>query len=186
MPDRFISPTLRRSLVVAVTTAPLLLLFAGCGSSESAQVASLSSGSAQLSASTTADSSDAQLAFAKCMRENGVDMADPDPNGGFGTRGNIHLSDPKFQAGMKKCEDLIASGGDLMDRDFDSASQEKMLELAKCMRQNGVDMPDPQFDANGTMKLDSSMTGLRSNPKFSSVMKTCEQFAPNSLSGSPR
>ena len=35
-------------------------------------------------------------------------------------------------------------GGDL---------QERALEFAKCMRQHGIDMPDPKVDANGKMQM---------------------------------
>ncbi len=170
--------TRRRSWFGAVLAIPLLVTLAACGSSASSQVASLNT-SASPSASTTADASTSQLAFAKCMRENGVDMPDPDPNGGFGAgQRNINPTDPKFQAGLKKCQSLMTSGGQ-MNRTFDAASQQKMLDLAKCVRQHGVDMPDPQFDANGKMSMDGSVSGLMSNPKFSSAMQACRQYAPS-------
>lgn len=171
--------TRRRYLYPAAVAVPLLMILTACGSSDSSQVASLGTSSAAPSASTQADSSDSQLAFAKCMRENGVDMPDPDPDGGFGAgRGDINPNDPKFRAGLEKCQDLMPSGGQ-MDRTFDAAGQERMLELAKCLRQNGVDMPDPQFDANGQMVIDSSMSGLMNNPKFSDAIQKCQQFAPS-------
>ncbi len=179
MPTPSTTPTRRRSLFAAVLAVPLLITLAACGSSDSAQVASLNTGAASASASSTADASNSQLAFAKCMRENGVDMPDPDPNGGFSAgQRNVNPSDPKFQAGLKKCQSLMPSGG-AMNRTFDAASQQKMLDLAKCMRQNGVDMPDPQFDANGKMSMDGSVSGLMNNPKAASAMQACRQYAPS-------
>jgi hypothetical protein len=51
--------------------------------------------------------------FAQCMREHGVDMADPDPNGG-GIRiekgtgaGKISPDDPAFQAAQEACKDKL-------------------------------------------------------------------------------
>lgn len=57
---------------------------------------------------------DAQLEFAKCMRTEGVDVADPDPNqqgpGGFA---NLDRNDPKVKAAMDKCAPIFqkALGG---------------------------------------------------------------------------
>lgn len=72
----------RRVQWAATGAAPMLVLLAACGSSEGAPVASISN-SAAPSASSSADSSTQQLAFAKCMRENGIDIPDPDPDGRF-------------------------------------------------------------------------------------------------------
>src|SRR5262245_16207958 len=38
------------------------------------------------------------------------------------------------------------------DRPSAEESQQAMLDFAKCMREHGVDMPDPEFQGNGTGK----------------------------------
>lgn len=54
------------------------------------------------------DIADAQLAVAKCMREEGVDIADPDPNQvGPGAFGDVDFSDPDVQAALEKCRPLF-------------------------------------------------------------------------------
>jgi hypothetical protein len=49
--------------------------------------------------------------FAQCMRDNGVDMADPDPNsGGLGMGGaNLNTADPQFQKALEACQDKLTS-----------------------------------------------------------------------------
>ncbi|GAB3513900.1 hypothetical protein [Phytohabitans suffuscus] len=53
--------------------------------------------------------------WAECMRANGVDMPDPDPNtGGFlGLSGDLpfDIDDPKFQAAMEACQDKFTFRG---------------------------------------------------------------------------
>ncbi|UNM16640.1 hypothetical protein J4032_21110 [Streptomyces formicae] len=49
--------------------------------------------------------------FAACMRENGVDIEDPGPEGL--DRGNLDTSDPDFQKALDACRELLtgATGG---------------------------------------------------------------------------
>jgi hypothetical protein len=56
---------------------------------------------------------DAMVAFARCMRDNGVDMPDPEPGAGGGFRirvgtGGIDHESPQFQAAEKKCRPIMA------------------------------------------------------------------------------
>ena len=54
---------------------------------------------------------DARLAFAKCMREHGIDMPDPDPDETFGSAsgagakgpGGLDPDDPKVQDAIEAC-----------------------------------------------------------------------------------
>ncbi len=51
--------------------------------------------------------------------------------------------------------------------------QEAALKFAKCMRQHGVDVPDPKMGANGTVEF-----GIRGNPddpKFKDAQKACQE-----------
>jgi hypothetical protein len=50
---------------------------------------------------------------------------------------------------------------------------EQALRFAKCMREHGVDMPDPKVGANGTVEF-----GIRGNPddpKFKEAQKACQE-----------
>ena len=114
---------------------------------------------------TDADLSDEELLlrFADCMRENGVDFPDPvveaDGTVRFGFRpgaGGADAAqdlgrDPDLPAAREACEDLLeglsfgpGSGN------FDTTElQDTLLEFAQCMRDNGVDMGDPDLSDFG-------------------------------------
>jgi hypothetical protein len=90
---------------------------------------------------------DKQLAFAKCMRDNGVDMPDPKegPDGAveLGVRG-AGPDDPAFATAYEKCRGKLPNGG---VHTMSPGQRQKQLEFAKCMRDNGIaDYPDPPAD----------------------------------------
>jgi hypothetical protein len=161
-----------------LTTAALLLAVAtGCGNEaggEDEGVASAAGGSSTTpSASPSASAGQADpLKFAQCMRANGVDMPDPDPNGGFSNL-QIDRSNPKFMAAMEKCRQYAPFGNG--DRTLSPEQQQQMLEFAKCMRANGVDMPDP--DPNGGFNLGGRNID-RNDPKFQKAMEACRSKLP--------
>ena len=118
---------------------------------------------------TPAEISDEErlLEFAQCMRDNGVDFPDPvveadgtivfgrRPGGGAGGQDSENLQaigrDPDLPAARAACSDLIEGlalgpGG----QNFDEVRVElmdRLLEFAQCMRDNGVDIPDPDPNA---------------------------------------
>ena len=53
----------------------------------------------------------------------------------------------------KACRDLLPAGGMLGDPNatMDPALADQMLKFAQCMRDHGVDFPDPQFSGGGVM-----------------------------------
>jgi hypothetical protein len=143
-------------LTLAVTT-----ILAACGGADaSSGLASLQSGEAGTESTTTtaaATSSDeAILEFASCMRENGVpDFPDPqlDSQGGFGAAlpEGVDPRSEEFQTAQEACRDILegaAFGPGGPGGDFDpSELQDRLLEFAQCMRDNGItDFPDPDLD----------------------------------------
>jgi hypothetical protein len=97
------------------------------------------------------------LKFAKCMREHGVDMPDPkrDANGRItitarGGAGKGERGDAKMKAAQEACGKYMkAGGGEAPDPKRQAEMQDAMLAYARCMRKEGIDMPDPQFDGGG-------------------------------------
>ena len=94
---------------------------------------------------------DAMLAYAKCMREHGVDMPDPQP----GQRG-IRLRAPEgvtpeemeqAEGACRKHLDDI-EGPELTDEQ-QKEFREAALAHARCMREHGIDIPDPTFGEDG-------------------------------------
>ena len=123
-------------------------------------VASLGSQSPEPDASSepqaSLDPEDAALAFAECMREHGVDMPDPQvgSNGEFritvnGGPGSMDMEE--MQAAQEACQDLMPGGGE--PRELTAEQKDAMLGFAQCMRDNGIDMPDPEFEGGGMVRI---------------------------------
>ncbi|MBO3748149.1 hypothetical protein J5X84_18910 [Streptosporangiaceae bacterium NEAU-GS5] len=150
--------------------AALLLttgLLTACGqSSANTGVASVKGASSPAASASPKPSADSR-AFAQCMRDNGVDMPDPGPDGGFGDAlKNMDVSQPKLQKALKACRSL-APGGDI---DLsDPKVMEALRQFAQCMRANGVDMPDPD-PAAGRIAMDGIN---RSDPKVLKAFDAC-------------
>jgi hypothetical protein len=175
-------------LALAGTTLALALgLLAGCGQAKANEgVATASGGSATPKASASAGAADRAEAFrqfAQCMRDNGIDMPDPDPDTGrprFG--GTItDANRDKFQAAMQKCRTLLPNGG--VRPSLDAAQIEQIRQYAQCMRDNGVDMPDPDPNAS-----DFGFGGFagrvnRDSPTFQKARDACQSKLPQFRGG---
>ncbi|MBF9130646.1 hypothetical protein I0C86_17015 [Plantactinospora sp. S1510] len=156
------------------------LALAGCGGPDSGTgVATAGGGTgAEPTASASAaalSNEDRQREFAKCMRENGVDMPDPEPGQG-GIRVQSGPDDrEKMGAAMEKCRSLLPNGGEGMK--LDAKQIEQVRQMAKCMRENGVpDFPDP--GADGTINFQAGAGLDREDPKFQAAMEKCRGNFP--------
>ncbi len=155
-----LTPSPRARLLALATLVSGVLLVAGCGgSSSSPAVAHLSSGKSASSASSEGGGSspesnkspeEAMVAFAKCMRSNGLPNF-PDPiagGGGFRLAAEMNPSSPAFKAARAKCQRLLPGGGPPGPGSSTHPSPQtlaKMLRIARCMRQHGIsDFPDPR------------------------------------------
>jgi hypothetical protein len=156
-------------LVALAATASLV----GCGADESNQPES---------AQTQQDKNrQAMLAMAKCMRENGVDMPDPQFNGG---RVMQKMDKPVNADVMRKAEKACAKYREQIKAPEMSDSQREefkkaALENARCMREHGIDFPDPTFDSNGGAQIRLRGKGLNpDSPKFQAAQKACAKTMP--------
>ena len=157
-----ISPRSRSTSTGLALGCALITFATACGGEASgSQVASLdvasSSEVATTETSTPADAQEARLAFAQCMRDNGVDMEDPtfdaDGNvqgGGFGPDSGINFGDDATQAALEACGDLIEDigpgGGGPGGGDFDATGiQDAFNEFTECLRDEGLEVDDIEF-----------------------------------------
>ena len=91
------------------------------------------------------DREDAMIAFTRCMRDNGVDMPDPDADGHMMFR---DTDTPEFGRAMEACRQILEDSFELREGDRAQAMadmEETLLELAACMRARGHDFPDPDM-----------------------------------------
>ena len=129
-------------------------------------------------ASTTSQDA-ARVKFTQCMRDNGVDIPD-NPGQGGGGRPNIDRT--KLQAAAKACQKYqqaaVGTISDAQRQEF----QDAFAKFSACMRQNGVDVPDPGSGSGppaGGGRLDQS------DPKVQAAMKVCQDKLPQRGQGGP-
>lgn len=139
---------LARMLAATVATG-CLLAAAACGGSQGDDGTLPSAGGSTASSAADEepiDPDEAMLRFTECMREQGIDMGDPDDNGALiiGPGDN----DPEqMEAAEKVCgRYLEAAMPDDTAMQIPEEDKQKMLDLAACMRDRGYDFPDPTFD----------------------------------------
>lgn len=159
-----------KALLKSIPVAAALLALAACGTQQDSSIASLNSGAPSSSnapdnRSVPSDPHQKLLAFAKCMRSNGVDMPDPDPNATGMSMPAIKAGDAdKAGKAMEACKKFAP---DNIANPDDPAVKAKRAEFAKCMRDHGVDMPDP--GSGGSISIDGS------DGKFQAAMKACQK-----------
>lgn len=100
------------------------------------------------------DSAGDMVKFAKCMRDNGVNMPDPKTDGNGGVMIEAMPGDEasapdeeKMKSAHEACKQHLPNGGDF--KPPSPEEQDKLRQQAKCMRDKGHNWPDPNFDGNG-------------------------------------
>ncbi|NGN66737.1 hypothetical protein G5C51_22885 [Streptomyces sp. A7024] len=166
----------KRKSVRILSIAPLAasaLLLAGCsgGTSEA------DSGSGKSGASPTSQA-DKGIAYAKCMRENGVKNF-PDPENGqikITPGSGLDMKSPEFQKAQEACKKLSPQGDAGAGGKIDSA---KAAAWAECIRKNGIpDFPDPEIKG-GAMEIDLAAAGIKpQGDKFQKAMSACQSKRP--------
>jgi hypothetical protein len=178
--------SLRRPLAALALTAafvvPTGLVASGCGGdSDSSGVAqaetsasstgTTDSTTATTGTGTTADSEQALLNFASCMRKEGVDFPDPQPD----SEGNLaDVDQGALQAAQEACQDELQGAQGALGAD-QTELNDAFLEFAQCMRENGVDVPDPepgQAPGAGGAQIDQN------DPDFQTAIDACQDLIP--------
>ena len=98
------------------------------------------------------------LDLARCMRENGIDMPDPQFEGGRVTQRMGGARRRSIRTKMRKAEKACAKYREaIKPPEMSDEDKEKFKKAAlahsRCMREHGIDMPDPQFDENGGAQI---------------------------------
>lgn len=186
---------IKRATRVSTAVVILGVLMTACGDGDDTtsggdpdqEVASLGSepdapvGSEVTASSAPADPEEAQLAFAECMREHGVDMPDPGAEGGIAIEVTPETED-EMNAAMEECQPLLenARGAIEPDPEQEAEMREQVLEFTECMREQGIDMPDPVFSDDGGFTVQAepgedggAESGPRADEDFQAAAEQC-------------
>ncbi len=145
-----------------------------------------------VAASAISSDEQALLAFTRCMRDEGVDLADPtvdaDGNVGFSPSALASLRDidqDAARAAFEECADHlegVSLGFELLQ---DAQFQDDLVAFSQCMRDNGFDLPDPDF---GSIAEPGGLYGDQvdpNDPDFEAAFEACEEVLPGFNIGTP-
>lgn len=167
-----------RPAVAALALAGLTL--AGCGEATGQAGDGVASAGTPAAATTPggsaspaapADREEAALKFAQCMREHGVDMPDP-------IDGRIRITrregeEAKTERALKECEHLMQQGVRDGRGPIDQQRYDEMVKYAQCMREHGIDMPDPRPGEPIRLHIRKDQEA-----KAAEAQKACRHLAP--------
>jgi hypothetical protein len=164
--------TVRPLAAALLATAALGL--AACGGGDPEEPASASGGGTP--AADEAEARQARVDFAQCMREHGVDFPDPGPEGGPVKIENLG-SPEKVEAAQEACQRFLEKARPELSEAQQAEFKEKALEHARCMRDRGIDFPDPQFSADGgaRIELERGRVDLE-DPDFKAAQEECGEI----------
>lgn len=129
-----------------------------------------SGGSAGAEAAGGSQMQEEILAFYQCLRDNGLDVADPEREGMIDLKG-IDPNDFATRAIVDECSAEHLSDGGPASGGVGSANADSLVDFAQCMRDNGVDMPDPT--AEGALNMPEDIDP--NSPEFQDAVATCRQ-----------
>lgn len=188
-------PQHQRRVLSSTLLATCLILVLALG--VSAQVATLEEPGASAApsaptgasgATTVDDPQEAMLAFAQCMRDNGIEMDDPQfDEGGRGVI--VRIGGPgepgfdpeseQFQAAQQACGSLLEAARPQLDPAAQAEFLDQQLAMAQCLREHGIeDYPDPVIDSDGRLQRVAGSTAeeLTFDPfseEFRSAREAC-------------
>lgn len=138
--------------------------------------------------------------FTKCMRNEGFDIPDPELN----ADGTVNLEklkegfdrDPKFDLQKQRSKNALdgclliladATFAGKSDKEDPIETQDNMLAFAQCLRDQGLNVPDPDFsgDARAKMKpLVQNLAGSASQRRIDAAVDLCSDFVWGSAKNS--
>lgn len=187
-------PKLGFAAAAGTIAVALVLALAACGGNgDSNGVASLSGKPSQGSSdgsqgsgggsASRKDWQEAQLAYAKCMRRHGVDFPDP-VNGKFELK-TTRRDARKTEEAQRACGHILENARPpQLSEEQQAQMREAALAFARCMREHGVDMPDPEFrEGGGTLMR--MPPGAEEDPQLENAQKACQSILENAKPDRP-
>ena len=125
---------------------------------------------------------EAVLAFTACLRDEGLDVDDPAVDG----EGNLVAPSPHAVAARTLDMGAVHSAFDVCRGFLDNVAfgmstedlterEDELLAFAECMRENGYDMPDPDFSEGGHSRVGPFGEAVDTDdPEFQRAVGSCE------------
>ncbi len=119
------------------------------------------------------------LAFARCMRSNGVANY-PDPTSSGLVKESLQqlgVSGSRFQSASRACNHLLPNGGSGPNPARVQQVKAQALQFSRCVRTHGVpNFPDP--DSHGRIPDPASVGVDQRSPKFEAANQACGKYRP--------
>jgi hypothetical protein len=146
-------------------------------------------GSSNDSGDSQTDRTDAALAYTSCMRDQGIDMPDPQADGNMVLKADsgIDPNSEEFKAAQEECGDIMDDAMSKGGPQDNEEVQDQMLDFAACMRGQGIDFPDPKVE-DGKVLIGPGPSGEKvDKATMERATKACEDKMPEGLGrpGSP-
>lgn len=181
--------TLRPIRFLALLGAVALVVGAcgGEGAEPAPTLPSVNAAEADQSTTTTAPDIDPEEAFqlySECMRENGIDLPDPGSVGGegggaifIGGGDETNFDFEAFEEAAAECDPILedAFGEFEMTPEMEAEIRDQELAFARCMRDNGIDWPDPSGDPTGGVSIE--LPDDIDAEQMNAAMETCSKEA---------
>jgi hypothetical protein len=156
----------KRNWLVAAALALCVVGLVACG------------GGSGSSGGSAAEEEEAGLEFAACMRAHGVAMEDPKP----GQNITIERNDATTRKALAACNGKLANSGQELSAEEDEEFREGWLAFTRCMREEGIDLADPQFLGAGKVHL--GIAGIDTgSPAFEAAAEACQGKVPAQTGG---
>ncbi|MEU0464963.1 hypothetical protein ABZ215_13250 [Amycolatopsis sp. NPDC006131] len=123
------------------------------------------------------------VAYAQCMRANGIaNFPDPKADGGmaFDENSGIDPESQQFKDADAKCKQFMPADAGKRTTGDQWPAEDK-LKYAQCMRENGVPaFPDPDADGGFPALIQGGPVDPES-PQFQAAEKACQQYVPQNM-----
>ncbi|MCP4967763.1 MAG: hypothetical protein GY926_21330 [bacterium] len=178
---------------LTVVATALLLVLGACGgdtadtTTPTLPTLSEDTAAADTMTATEVDPEEAFQEYSACMREQGIEMPDPESGGDTGTisieGGPGDFDFTAFKEAAAECgRSLDAVFGEFeMSPEQEAERMDQELAFAQCMRDEGVDWPDPDTSDGGMMvEIPSDIDPEQMNE----AMQTCSESVYGTEGGS--
>ncbi|WP_214318539.1 hypothetical protein [Nonomuraea sediminis] len=158
----------QKGIWIATLVAIPLVLTACAGQNTSPGVASAGEGTA------APTSSGDPAKYAACLREHGLTVTQD--NDSLIVRGPDPQTGAAAEQACKQYAPVVAG----MTAEEKKKAMDQALKFTACMRQKGVNMPDPQQDEKGGIKLDPPQGIDQDAPAVQEAQKACRPLMDQS------